>query len=116
MYFTAPKNFKSGRLISNKFTWVDLAVMILGLLLSIVLISLYIIYFLNKNLLINLAFLLMFTLPGILSFALVQSNGIYHNFYTFFYLLFIEITSAKNYIWGGLNRHEYNEQNETNID
>ena len=39
MWFTAPKNFKSGRLIANKFTYIDLAIMILGTILSIVLIS-----------------------------------------------------------------------------
>ena len=105
MWFTAPKNFKSGRLIANKFTYIDLAIMILGTILSIVLISLYIIYFLQKNLFVNMAFVLIFTLPGILSFALVQSNGIYHNFYTFFYLLFIDIFSVKEYIWGGLLRN-----------
>ena len=114
MWFTAPKNFKSGRLLSNKFTYIDLAVMVLGMILSIVLISIFIIYFLQDSVFLNMVFVLLFTLPGILSFALVQPNGIYHNFYTFFYLLFIDIASVKEYVWGGLMRNEYKENEESN--
>lgn len=110
MLFTCPKNFKSGRLISNKFTYLDLAIMVIGVIITIVLEAVYIIFLLNDNLLINIAFFILFTLPGLIAFAIVQPNGIYHNFLSFFHLLIIDISSPKEYIWGGLTRHEYTEE------
>ncbi len=105
MDFIAPKNFKSGRLLSNKYTWFDLGLLTIGVIVSVVLEALFVIFFLSDNLIINIAVVSLLALPAIIVFGLVQPNGIYHNFLTFFRLLIIHIGSPKTYIWGGLLRN-----------
>ena len=105
MNFIAPKNFKSGRLISNKYTWFDLVLLIAGIIGSVILEALFVILFLQENILVNILISTILALPAIIVFGLVQPNGIYHNFLTFFELLIIDIKLPKRYIWGGLMRN-----------
>ena len=53
MNFIAPKNFKSGRLISNKYTWFDLVLLIVGIIGSVILEALFVILFLQENILVH---------------------------------------------------------------
>ena len=110
MIFIAPKNFKSGRLLTNKYTWFDLCFMIVGIIGSVVQEAIFLIFFLSDNILVNILLFSALSIPAITVFALVQPNGIYHNFLTFFELLIIFIKSPKRYIWGGLIRNVENEE------
>lgn len=115
MNFISPKNFKKGRLISNKYTSFDLAILIVGVIISLILEMIFFTYFLSdsKNMAILIAILLL--LPAGISLLAVMPSGVYHNVHTFINLFFINIKTTKNYIWGGLNRNA-NIQEENNID
>ncbi len=112
MIFIAPKNFKSGRLLANKYTWFDLMLMCIGLIVTIVLEALFVIFFISDNAVLNVIIFATLAIPAMLIFGLVQPKGIYHNFLTFFELMFIDMKSPKRYIWGGLMRNGI-EENET---
>lgn len=109
--FISPKNFKSGRLISNKYTVKDLIILICGIILSFVLEILFITYFLAEdNTTLNLIIAVFLVLPAGLALLLVMPSGIYHNVLTFLELLIIDIRSPKSYIWGGLKRNVIKEK------
>lgn len=116
MNFISPKNFKSGRLIANKFTSQDLILLVAGIIASFVLELLYFSNFLNDSITINLAFACIFALPGGVVLLLVMPFGVYHNVRTFLKLLLMYINRPKKYVWGGLmrNANKYEETEETN--
>ena len=69
MNFIAPKNFKSGRLISNKYTWFDLVLLIVGIIGSVILEALFVILFLQENILVNILISTILALPAIIVLA-----------------------------------------------
>lgn len=105
MTFIAPKNFKSGRLLANKYTWFDVGLLCIGMIATIILEALFVLIFISDNAVLNAVLFVLFAMPEVIIFGLVQPNGIYHNFLTFFELMFMDISSPKTYIWGGIMRN-----------
>lgn len=105
MNFISPKNFKSGRLIANKYTTQDLIILVGGIIASFVLELIYFSSFISKNGIINIVMFVLFALPAGICLLLVTPFGVYHNVLTFIQLLLIHIKTPKAYIWGGLKRN-----------
>ena len=105
MNFISPKNFKSGRLIANKYTTQDLIILTAGIITSFILELIYFSSFINQNNVINIVCFALFAIPGGIVVLLVMPFGVYHNVLTFIKLLLIDIKKPSTYIWGGLKRN-----------
>lgn len=116
MDFISPKNFKSGRLIANKYTSSDLILLVAGIIASFVLELIYFSSFISPNKIANIVCACVFALPAAISLLLVMPFGVYHNVKTFLKLLIIDIKTPNNYTWGGLlrNANKYEETEKTN--
>ncbi len=109
MTFPAPKNFKRGRLIANKYTVADLAIAAAGIVLSLVL---EVIFLLNirENLKVNLSVAVLLLIPAGIAVLFVVPNGIYHNIFTFMLLKIMNLRQRKKYIYGGIRQYVSEEE------
>ncbi len=113
MIFNAPKDFKRGRLIANKYTLTDLLIAGTGVTMSLILEIIFFIVFLNKSLIRNLAFAVLFLLPAGISILFVVPNGIYHNIFTFLELKAMNLRQPKMYIYEGIKHYGSDRKEET---
>ncbi len=104
MQFAAPKNFKRGRLIANKYTVTDLIIAISGMIFSLVA---EIVFLLNikDNMKINLLTAILLLMPAGIAVLFVVPNGIYHNIFTFLVLKIINLRHRRKYIYGGIREY-----------
>ena len=102
MNFVAPKNFKRGRLIANKYTITDLLIAGAGILVSLGLEILFLTRMLSSSVSLNLALSIAFFIPAGIAILFIVPNGIYHNIFTFGLLFLHELFSPKDYIWKGV--------------
>ena len=104
MQFAAPKNFKRGRLIANKYTSVDLIIAIAGMIVSL---TAEIVFLLNikDNMKINLLTAILLLMPAGIAVLFVVPNGIYHNIFTFLVLKIINLRHRRKYIYGGIREY-----------
>lgn len=102
MNFYSPNNFKNGRLIFNRYRMKDLLIFAIALIISI----LSIIITLNVFRIFHPILLFVEILPAVITFFLIQSLGIYHNFMLYFLCFFSYIERQKNYIWEGVYKYE----------
>ena len=102
MTFVAPKNFKRGRLIANKYTVLDLLIAGTGILTSLALEILFLTRMLSSSSALNLGVAILFFVPAGVSILFIVPNGIYHNIFTFGLLFLQELLSPKSYIWKGV--------------
>ena len=109
MTFPAPKNFKRGRLIANKYTIADLAIASAGIILSLVM---EVIFLLNikENLKVNLSVAILLLIPAGIAVLFVVPNGIYHNIFTFMLLKIMNLKQRKKYIYGGIRQYVSEEE------
>ena len=109
MTFPAPKNFKRGRLIANKYTIVDLVIAAAGIVLSLVM---EVIFLLNirENAKINLTVAILFLIPAGIAVLFVVPNGIYHNIFTFMVLKIMNLGQRRKYIYGGIRQYVSEEE------
>lgn len=101
--FVAPKNFKRGRLIANKYTIKDLLIVSIGISVSLIAEIIFLTTMISGNLVFNIGAAIIFFLPAATTLLLIVPNGIYHNIMTFIQLFIIEIFSPKKYIWKGID-------------
>ncbi len=109
MEFIAPRNFKRGRLIANKYTVADLIIAAAGITLSFASEVIFLIN-LNGNIKTNLSIALLLLIPGGIGVLFVVPNGIYHNIFTFFVLKFMNLGQRRKYIYGGIKRYVSEEE------
>ena len=102
MTFVAPKNFKRGRLIANKYTVTDLLIAGAGILASLALEILFLTRMLSSSATLNLGLAIVFFIPAGIAILFIVPNGIYHNIFTFGLLFTQELFSPKTYIWKGV--------------
>ena len=104
MTFPAPKNFKRGRLIANKYTISDLAIAAAGIVLSLVT---EVIFLLNirENAKVNLTVAILLLIPAGVAVLFVVPNGIYHNIFTFLVLKIMNLGQRRKYIYGGIRQY-----------
>ena len=102
MIFVAPKNFKRGRLIANKYTVLDLLIAIIGVLITLLLEIMFLLSGLQDTVGKNIAIATILLLPAGIGTLFIVPNGIYHNIFTFCILSIQEIKSPKTYIWKGI--------------
>ena len=102
MIFIAPKNFKRGRLIANKYTVIDLIIAISGVIISLIFEVMFLIGMLSVDIAKNLFLAILFLIPAGISVLFVVPNGVYHNIFTFIVLSIMEMFSHKSYIWSGI--------------
>ena len=109
MRFPAPKNFKRGRLIANKYTIADLVIAAAGIILSLVL---EVIFLLNirENAKVNLFVAILLLIPAGIAVLFVVPNGIYHNIFTFLVLTIMNLGQRKRYIYGGIRQYVSEEE------
>ena len=109
MEFIAPKNFKRGRLIANKYTIVDLIIAAAGITLSF---AAEIIFMINLkgDIKTNLSIALLLLIPGGIGVLFVVPNGIYHNIFTFFVLKVMNLGQRRKFIYGGIRQYVSEEQ------
>lgn len=100
--FTAPKNFKSGRLIMGRFRWIDLLILIAGSTFSFLGEIVYV-GFLNQT---NILIILLLIFPAAISFLLTASTNVYHNNLLFLKMAIDFVTSNRVYLWEGIYRDE----------
>ena len=104
MDFIAPKNFKRGRLIANKYTVFDLMIAGIGIGASFIM---EIIFLLNLtgNMRLNITAVMIMALPAGIGLLFVVPDGIYHNIFTFMELKIMNLKKRKKYIWGGVRTY-----------
>lgn len=105
MKFIAPKNFKNGRKILNRFKIKDLVFLSIIDLFSFVLAIVYIYSSKNKNIVV----ILLFSLPPIIAYLLTMPFGIHHNVLTFLKVILRFLRSKKKYYWEGIIKNGKNE-------
>lgn len=113
MKFYAPKNFKRGRLIANRYTIKDLIIASTGATISLIA---EIIFLLNvkDNTEFNLFMAMLLLLPAGIAILFVVPNGIYHNIFTFMLLKIMNLGTRRKYIYGGV-RSYVSEEKEKDI-
>lgn len=106
MKFYSPKNFKKGRHIGGQFRLIDVLLLAAG---SVIFIPM-ILYILTRDD-INIMFLLIMAIAyGCIILLIQPFPPIYHNFLTFFQVLYSYIQRQKRYIWGGIVKYEEKEE------
>jgi hypothetical protein len=100
--FTAPKNFKQGRLIMNRFRLSDLLLVVAGAAISVLGMIIYVAVLEQFNLIMFVILLL----PAVITFFLTLSAGIFHNNLEFMKIVLKYSLSNKNYIWEGIYKHD----------
>lgn len=103
--FNAPKNFKNGRLIGNRYRIIDLVIVLAGASLSALSLILYI-SFLHGH---SLPAVVTMFIPGALCYVItLPTGGVYHNNMVLLQVLIRFAKARKNYLWEGI----YKEDNE----
>jgi len=109
MTFNCPKNFKQGRLIANRFRWIDLIIAAIGITFSLIAIMTYISAFHGSSAIIICALLI----PGVLTVVLISPAGIYHNVLEFLIVMISYLRSEKYYIPGGIYKNDSEDEPST---
>ena len=109
MMFPAPKNFKRGRLIANRYTVSDLVIASAGIFLSL---AMEIIFLINikDDMKLNLFVAILLLIPAGIAVLFVVPNGIYHNIFTFLMLKIMNLRQQKKYIYGGIRQYVSKEE------
>ncbi len=102
MNFTAPRNFKRGRLIANKYTIIDLLIAAAGAGMSLFLEILFLTTTVSGSAAANLIKAIVFLLPAMIGVLFVIPLGIYHNVFTLLLLFLGKLKKPKYYIWKGI--------------
>ena len=97
MKFYSPKNFKKGRHIGGLFRMIDVLLLAAGSTIFIPMI-------------LFILLLIMAILYGCIILLIQPFPPIYHNFLTFFQVLYFFIKCQKKYIWGGIVKYEEKEE------
>lgn len=109
MTFNCPKNFKQGRLIANRFRWIDIIIAAIGITFSLIAIMTYITVFKGRSAYIICALLL----PGVLTVVLISPAGIYHNVLEFLIMMIRYLLSDRYYYWGGIYKNDSDDETTT---
>jgi len=109
MKFTAPKNFKRGRLISNKYTIADLIIAAAGIVVSLVM-EVFFLLNIRENAKINLFVAILLLIPAGIAVLFVVPNGIYHNIFTFLVLKIMNLGQRRKDIYGGIRKYAAEEE------
>lgn len=102
MKFTAPKNFKRGRLIANKYTVMDLIIAAAGVGTSLFLEILFLTSISGKNVAMNTITAIALMIPAMISLLFIIPIGIYHNVFALLLMLIRRAGKPKHYIWKGI--------------
>lgn len=102
MRFIAPRNFKQGRLIMNRYRISDLILMIVCSTFSLIV---NIIYLTNSGKA-DLRIVVLIFIPGAMAYLLTMPCGIYHNNMEFLITLIRFYRSEKEYIWEGVYKDD----------
>lgn len=106
MEFIAPKNFKSGRLIMNRFKPGDLILLISTLLFSFLSAVIYVALAGNH---IRIEVIVILIIPSAIGFFLTMPFGINHNILIFLRIVILYLKKKKEYYWEGIARYEIRE-------
>lgn len=109
MTFNAPKNFKRGRLIANRYTIADLIIASAGVILSLLL-EIFFLLNVKDNAKINLFVAILLLIPAGIAVLFVVPNGIYHNIFTFLLLKIMNLRQNRKYIYGGIRYYVSDEE------
>ncbi|MCH4019996.1 MAG: hypothetical protein LKE61_03885 [Erysipelotrichaceae bacterium] len=106
--FTAPANFKQGRLIMSRFRKVDLAAVIICSAFSLIAIMVYV----STSKSINVGLIIAMLIPAALAYVLTLPCGIYHNQWLWIRSLFSFGMHNNTYQWEGIYRTDDKEKND----
>lgn len=96
MNHIAPKNFKRGRLIANKYRLIDLIIAFLLISTSVITVLTYV---LNNGT--NLVVILIMLIPCLFAALILIPLDFYHNIIQRIFLWFLYLTSKKQWKWQG---------------
>ena len=96
MNFVAPKNFKRGRLIANKYRPIDLVISFSLITTSVVSI---LIYALSGG--INMIVIMIFLIPNFFAALILIPLTFYHNVVQRIFLWILYVTSRNDWKWQG---------------
>lgn len=96
--FNSPKNFKRGRLISNRYRVSDLILAGICCFISLVLLLLYLLVFKGNH----PAILVLIAIPAGIGAMVISPLHIYHNILEYAKLYIVYSNCKKNYIWEGI--------------
>lgn len=102
MIFNAPKNFKQGRLILNRYRPIDLTVLLICSAVSLVSIIFYVSVLQGSF----VPLIVLMLVPAGLSFVLTMPLGIYHNCYVFLKTMLLFNTKNHTYLWEGIYKDD----------
>lgn len=102
MQFNSPKNFKRGRLISNRYRIIDVVIAGIGIMISIFSIVAYLLLVKTVEP-IAVGFLV---LPFIAGCLMLIPYDVYHNLLVMIELFIIYKKQNKKYIWEGVYKHD----------
>lgn len=103
--FNAPKNFKNGRLIGNRYRISDLILLIVCGIASALSLIIYISVLQGRNFVI----VVLLFVPAALGYVLtLPSGGVYHNNIELLKIIFAFNTSKKTYKWEGIYKYDEN--------
>lgn len=101
--YYAPKDFKKGRLIANRYRTIDIIILSACALFSFISIITFIMIFAGQLSVITMILaIFVLALPAMIAFFLVQSFNVYHNFLLYFYVIYIFFDRPRTYIWEGI--------------
>lgn len=100
--FTAPANFKQGRLIMSRFRKVDLAAVIICSGFSLVSVMVYV----SMSRIINIGIVIAMLIPAALAYVLTLPCGMYHNQWLWMKSLISFGTHNNTYQWEGIYRKD----------
>ena len=106
MKFYSPKNFKKGRHIGGLFRMIDVLLLAAGSTIFIPMI----LFILTRDDINFILLLIMAILYGCIILLIQPFPPIYHNFLTFFQVLYFFIKCQKKNIWGGIVKYEEKEE------
>lgn len=110
MVFFTPNNFKSGKLIFNRFRIIDLVIVIGLFALSFVSFFMYV-QFAEK---INYLILIGTLIPAAIAFFLTMRFPVQHNYLEYQKIKMKYYSSQKNFVWEGVYRFGINISKEKN--
>lgn len=102
LVFTAPKNFKKGRLILGRYRVIDLTILISSILFTVLSTIIYVTYVKDFHPLI----LVGLVLPSAIAYALTFPCGVYHNYIIRLKNIFWFYRKNQKYIWEGIYQHD----------
>lgn len=104
--FNSPKNFKRGKYIFNRYRYFDITVILSTIGISIFLLIVFLNYFSDKNIILNLLISALILSPIVIVYLLYLPMPVYFNFLDYIKAFFFYTNKQKKWKWEGIHQFE----------